>query len=76
MTKAAAKITTKANPDHNLIALGRQILKLRKEQIETGSNVVKDRGNPLKSQQMRAPVRAHHHSGRLVSPEAGLQRNG
>ena len=38
MTKAAAKITTKANADHNLIALGRRILKLRKEQIETGSN--------------------------------------
>jgi hypothetical protein len=38
MTKAAAKITTKADSDHTLVALGRQILKLRKEQIDAGSN--------------------------------------
>ncbi|MGC1533146.1 MAG: hypothetical protein WA832_21085 [Bradyrhizobium sp.] len=38
MSKAAAKITTKANADHNLIALGRQILKLRNEQVDAGCN--------------------------------------
>jgi hypothetical protein len=38
MPKPGSKITSKANADHNLIAFGRQILKLRNEQIDMGCN--------------------------------------